>query len=279
MDWLSAAIAMALQEGRGLAVGKLGTCEAETMYARVHAAPSGSRQAMLRNAGVWPESALPAWATHMATTVLPAMDHVVAWYNPMHEQTAFNAYAPQAEVHQGLHWFNPWEVPWTHLLPAGTRVAVVSPFAESISLQIPHLNSLFSEPLWNNPVILPIRTGCSPALDTTSIAAWPVDVLAGGWRLAVERIVGEVLESRARVALVGCGGLSLPIVAALKRQGIIAIHLGGAVQVLFGIRGRRWIADKDIGPRMASPLWRDPLPSETPRNARAIEGGCYWINV
>ncbi len=279
MDWLSAAIAAALKENRGLAVGKLGTCEAETLFVYYHRYPYNEhlRTAMTRNAGVWPESALDGWANYMAASVLPEMDHLVAWYNPSHEQTAFKAYARTAKVHQGLQWFNPWEIPWTKVLPAGTRVAVVSPFAESISLQIPHLNSLFSKELWNDPVILPIRTGCSPALDTTSAAAWPAASLAGGWRVAVERIVRDVLESGARVALVGCGALSLPIVAALKRRGIIAIHLGGAIQVLFGIRGRRWIADKDIGPLMKSPLWRNPLPTETPKNARVIEGGCYWM--
>lgn len=278
MDWLSEAIASALREGRGLAVGKLGTCEAEAVYAHVHKAPyAGIRRAMFRNAGIWPESALHAWATHMATEVLPGMDHVVAWYNPLHEQAVFKAYAKTAEVHQGLQWFNPWEVPWIKVLPVGTRVAVVSPFAESVSLQIPHLNSLFSEPLWNDPYIVPIRTGCSPALDTTSAAAWPATTLAGGWRVAVQNVVEQVLESGARVALVGCGGLSLPIVAALKRRGVIAIHMGGVLQVLFGIRGRRWIEDKDIGPLMKSPLWRDPLPTETPQNAKQIEGGCYWM--
>lgn len=278
MDWLSTAIASALKEGRGLAVGKLGTCEAETVFTHHFRYPYSHQvvRAMTRNAGLWPETALLTWATHMTTEVLPAMDHMIAWYNPTHEGTAM-AYARTAEVHEGLHWFNPWEVPWTKVLPVGTRVAVVSPFATSISLQIPRLNSLFSKPLWNDPVILPIRTGCSPALDATSAAAWSPAILAGGWTKAVDEVVQQVLESGARVALVGCGALSLPIVAALKRRGIIAIHLGGAVQVLFGIRGRRWLADKDIGPLMKSPLWRDPLPTETPQNAKQVEGGCYWI--
>ena len=276
MDWLSIAITKALTENTGLAVGKLGTCEAETLFLyhnRYMYSPT-LRLAMTRNAGIWPE--IDQWATHMTSSVLPYMDHVVAWYNPTHERIVFESYT-KSQVHKGLHWFNPWDVPWTKVLPTRTRIAVVSPFAESISQQIPNLNLLFSKQLWNDPVIIPIRTGCSPALDRTSAAAWSADILAEGWQKAVDATVDKVLESNVRVALVGCGGLSLPIVAALKQKGIIAIHLGGAVQVLFGIRGRRWLTDKVIGPWMKSPLWRNPLRSETPQNAQQVEGGCYWI--
>jgi hypothetical protein len=80
------------------------------------------------------------------------------------------------------------------------------------------------------------------------------------------------------VALVGCGALSLPIVVALKQQGIIAIHLGGALQVLFGIRGRRWKTDPVVGPWMQEDTWCNPATEETPRNAKVVEGGCYWYS-
>jgi hypothetical protein len=55
----------------------------------------------------------------------------------------------------------------------------------------------------------------------------------------------------------------------------VAIVLGGAIQVLFGIKGRRWKTHEVI-----SKFWNDdwiyPKPEETPQGARDIEGGCYW---
>jgi hypothetical protein len=77
------------------------------------------------------------------------------------------------------------------------------------------------------------------------------------------------------VAFVGCGALSLPIVYELKKRGIIAIHLGGATQILFGIRGKRWDTHSVIS-TFYTPDWVSPTVSETPQNAQRIENGCYW---
>ena len=54
-----------------------------------------------------------------------------------------------------------------------------------------------------------------------------------------------------------------------------ALHLGGALQLLFGIRGRRW----EAMPRFAALMneaWVRPLPQETPAAASQVDGGCYW---
>jgi hypothetical protein len=54
-----------------------------------------------------------------------------------------------------------------------------------------------------------------------------------------------------------------------------ALHLGGALQLLFGLRGRRW----EAMPRFAGLMnaaWSRPLPQETPAQAAQVDGGCYW---
>jgi hypothetical protein len=88
-------------------------------------------------------------------------------------------------------------------------------------------------------------------------------------------VVSEVVSQGARFALIGCGGLGMPIAKALKERGVIAIVLGGAIQVLFGIKGKRWKTHEVI-----STFWNDawvwPSEAETPMNAQSIEGGCYW---
>jgi hypothetical protein len=285
MSWLSLAIRNALLENHGLAVGKLGTCELETMYIYNNRYPYNwvLRTEMTRNAGLWPaeNQTLHAWAKHMATYVLPKMDGIAAWWNPLYEDCVIKAFANKAHVEKGIEWINPWTDFWLREIPSSCGVAVVSPFAESITTQLDCLNELFPEPLWSSPAprIFPVKTGCSPIYDGKSPAAWPSGIQNGGWLAAVSDIVEKVMVSGARVALVGCGALSLPIVVALKEKGIVAIHTGGITQCIFGIRGKRWIEDPTIGPLLSSPHWISPQPSETPIHAKTIEGGCYWMPV
>jgi hypothetical protein len=63
--------------------------------------------------------------------------------------------------------------------------------------------------------------------------------------------------------------------SAAKKLGCKVIVLGGATQVLFGIKGKRWATHNVI-----SAFWNDawvwPSDSETPKGSAGIEGGCYW---
>jgi hypothetical protein len=77
------------------------------------------------------------------------------------------------------------------------------------------------------------------------------------------------------VALLGCGAYGLPLAAAIKRSGRQAIHLGGALQVLFGIRGRRWEQIPKIAALM-NDHWIRPSEAETPVSAVRVDQGCYW---
>ncbi len=287
MDWLATAIQTALHEGKGLAVGKLGTCELDTLYI-YHTKfifDWVTRLQMTRNAGLWPDNnkTLQDWATYMSKHVLPEMDCLASWWSKEREAEIFKAYAPQAHIQTGLEWFEPWRSghEWTLAIPAGTKVAVVSPFTESLTAQSEYLNLLFEIPIWQEPLpeIIPIKTGCSPVFDSTSEAAWPMTVRSGGWNKAVDHIVNQVIESKARVAIVGCGALSLPIVVALKKRGIIAIHTGGVTQMIFGIRGNRWIKDPKFSALCERPFWTNPRPSEIPLHAKSIEGACYWVST
>ena len=63
--------------------------------------------------------------------------------------------------------------------------------------------------------------------------------------------------------------------ASLKCAGKQAIHLGGVTQILFGIKGKRWIEN----PRDKIPFndsWVYPKLSETPEKKDIVEAGCYW---
>jgi hypothetical protein len=77
------------------------------------------------------------------------------------------------------------------------------------------------------------------------------------------------------VAILGCGAYGLALGAHAKRLGKKAVVLGGAVQILFGIKGQRWDEHEFIS-RLYNEHWVRPLPSERPPNYQAVEGGCYW---
>jgi hypothetical protein len=78
------------------------------------------------------------------------------------------------------------------------------------------------------------------------------------------------------VALLGCGSYGLPltryIVEDLKRT---AIYIGGGLQILFGIKGRRWISHTEIR-RLFNQNWVFPLDEETPSGASKVEDSSYW---
>jgi hypothetical protein len=103
--------------------------------------------------------------------------------------------------------------------------------------------------------------------------AWECD--AEKWEDAVAYVVEEVCKRDARIVLIGCGGLGMVIADVLKRCGKICIVMGGAVQVFFGIKGRRWEKHEFIS-RLWNENWVYPSAEETPGGAMNVERGCYW---
>ena len=53
------------------------------------------------------------------------------------------------------------------------------------------------------------------------------------------------------------------------------IDLGGALQVLFGIRGRRWEQIASIAALM-NESWVRPSEQEMPVSAKLVDEGCCW---
>jgi len=93
---------------------------------------------------------------------------------------------------------------------------------------------------------------------------------------AVDWIVSEVVRQGSRFALIGCGGIGMLVALELKKRGVIAIVLGGAIQVLFGIKGSRW-KNHPIISKFWNDFWVNPSETEKPNGANSIEGGCYWL--
>lgn len=168
----------------------------------------------------------------------------------------------------GLSLLEPWwaDKPWTRIL-TGKNVLVVHPFADSIWQQYHYKR----EKLFRNDSILPV-------FNLKVLKA--VQSLGGNsnyndWFEALEYMKKEIDKVDYDICLIGCGAYGFPLAAHVKRTGKKAIHLGGGLQLLFGIRGKRWDMRDEYKSLMNEYLIR-PSEDETPVVAKKVEGACYW---
>ena len=157
---------------------------------------------------------------------------------------------------------DPWSVALT-----GKRVLVVHPFAQSIEAQYAQRRYLFDDPR----VLPDFDLTVLPAIQ--SIAGAPTGY--GSWFEAYRHMCAQMEETEFDVALVGCGAYGLPLAAHAKRLGKKGVHLGGALQILFGIKGKRWDG-QDFISGLYNEHWVRPQASERPPNYKDVEDGCYW---
>jgi hypothetical protein len=171
-----------------------------------------------------------------------------------------------------LELLNPYfsKKPWTMALE-GKKVLVVHPFATTIEKQYLKRQLLFE----NNLL---------PQFDLKTIKA--VQSLAGNdtgfndWFDALEYMKAEIDKTDYDICLIGAGAYGFPLAAHVKRMGKKSIHLGGSLQLLFGIKGARW-ESPNYNPHynyaaLMNQHWVRPDENEKFTNADIVEGGCYW---
>lgn len=78
------------------------------------------------------------------------------------------------------------------------------------------------------------------------------------------------------VALIGAAGLAIPLAAHAKSRGKVAIDLGGHLQIVFGVIGKRWRAWPDWRQRYFNAHWIDMPERYRPDQAGVCDDGAYW---
>jgi hypothetical protein len=150
----------------------------------------------------------------------------------------------------------------------GKRVLIVHPFIKTIEKQIHHLHKIFPDQSWFE--------------ECTFTFIKPPMTLAGNhegkdWQEHYNTFL-EILSTQSDfdIALVAAGGygmlLSDFIFTELKKS---VMYIGGALQLFFGIIGKRWVDNKEIM-AMMNDAWVHPCIEETPLNYIQVEKGCYW---
>ena len=95
------------------------------------------------------------------------------------------------------------------------------------------------------------------------------------WFEALDIMKKDISKIDFDIAIIGCGAYGFPLAAECKRMGKKAIHLGGQVQMMFGILGKRW-EEIPYYQQLISEYWVHPMEEEIPNNFEKVEGGCYW---
>lgn len=92
----------------------------------------------------------------------------------------------------------------------------------------------------------------------------------------LDEIRSELDRRTYDVALIGAGGLAIPLASHAKSRGKVAIDLGGHLQIIFGVIGKRWRAWPDWHDRYFNAHWIDMPARHRPDQAGVCDDGAYW---
>jgi hypothetical protein len=267
-----------LAAGKPQAIGRFGSTELQAIrnYLRYRHLPDWQeqtaiyRRTLYTHSGVFPDSpeVYQRFCEYMLEEVLPEVDVMAVWFNT-NESNIVRKYSPNARVIPlvSLESYSFQRNRWTRFLE-GKKVLVIHPFVNTIRFQFPRRHEI-----WGG------QTDILPDCDLLQIAAphYPalVPPIHGDWFYALNDMKQQMAHTDYDVALIGAGAYSLPLAVHAKKMGKVGIHLGGALQVYFGIKGRRW-EHNPVFTKFFNEYWIRPLPEDTPEGNEVIEGGCYW---
>ena len=160
------------------------------------------------------------------------------------------------------------DVSWMKALE-NKRVLVVHPFAATIEKQYKKREALF-----------PDKDYVLPQFDLITYKA--VQSLGGEgnenyrtWFDALESMKSDINRIDFDIALLACGAYGVPLAAHIKDMRKQAIYVGGCLQLMFGIMGKRW-EQSDFVTRYINDSWVKPAKEENGTWAVKVEDGCYW---
>ena len=161
------------------------------------------------------------------------------------------------------------ETPWSHFL-INKKVLIINPFVKSFQKQIDKEWKMFED----KHIFLP---------DQQFVFYKAYNTLAGNhphssWLETFEIMKNDISKLDFDIALLGCGGYGLPLCNFIKMElKKSAIYIGGGLQLLFGVKGKRWENHPDIGKIIKdNGQFISPSGDEILNNNNSVEGGCYW---
>jgi hypothetical protein len=276
--WISERILL----GKPAAMGKLGTLELEMLihdepHTRMRIPARGTHEQhsdrirqpiptelknlAFANVGLFPPEDKVIWRfLEELRAILSEVDAQAVW-GINGERNLVSRYSANCEVLTVTGAFEPWRrvKPWSSSL-RNKQVLVIHPFADTIESQFERAR----DQIWRgHPSVLPEFALRTLRMPLSAALAEPEE---SDWHERLSKLQARMNQIPFDVALIGAGGMSLPLAVHAKRLGRIGIHMGGSTQILFGIRGRRYDSDPLLQ-NFFNPSWVRPSVHETPSKA------------
>ena len=249
------------------AVGKLGANECNTLYRHINNIPVFVPD-LETGAGVFPlDQNTVNEFSKIYLEDLKEIDILLSWAKDWGEDQILNHISFTNNQTDSFRGIEPFfiENNWTNHL-GGKKVLVVSSHINSIEYQYPNLNKIWNEKLFKDKLeFYLLKSPSQPQFEQYH----------NSWFETLDWLKANLREIDFDIMLVGAGAYSLPLIVEAKRLGKVGIHLGGAIQLLFGINGKRWDNNPDF-PVLFNEHWIRPLKEDTPSSKEIVEGGCYW---
>jgi len=247
-------------------VGKLGADESNNLFSLINHNFVSSRLTIF--SGVFPldEITISYFKKEYLKT-LPNLDILLSWAQQWGEDQILSHIKYNNYKTKDWKGIEPWFIDdnWTNYL-GGKKILVVSSHVNSINHQYLNLDKIWNRRLFKNKFELYLlKAPLQPQFEQYH----------NSWVETLEWLKQSIKEINFDVLIVGAGAYGLPLAVEAKRLGKIGIHLGGSIQILFGLKGKRWDQWEEYQ-NIYNDYWIRPLDIDTPKQNYIIEEGCYW---
>lgn len=147
----------------------------------------------------------------------------------------------------------------------GKRVTVVTSFVYTVRAQIPkfrQLHKYIHEDVEFQLIQAP-QTNAGFRSDGVS------------WQARLQALINGCERAGNANILIGAGSYGPILASELSKRGYTSVVVGGGIQLLFGIYGRRWYQREDFQP-LFNKHWVWPLDEDIPKGHGLVENSCYW---
>jgi hypothetical protein len=268
-------------------IGRNGSTELEVLSYFIKNGPNTQFPQFLMNrletySGIFPatQESVKHWVLRYVDSLYECDAIAEGWYEPLkiEEKILLDAIIPKRDS-LFLRNLEPYyfdeSIRWSKFLE-NKNVGIINSFAKTCEEQ-----TYLSKAIWgknfksllpSNTRWIPIQTYFPPKMSGDyRETSWPLHI--NNWEQAIDYVLQSYKEDPFEVAIVGCGALGMIIGAELKKKGVQVILMGGATQILFGVRGKRWETHSVIS-KFFNDAW--VYPKNKPANAKLIENACYW---
>ena len=149
------------------------------------------------------------------------------------------------------------------------RVLVINSKVELMKSQAAKFSDLFPDS--GISAAFPERLTYLKSSDT-----YPGHEPGASWSETFQQLCNSVDQIDFDLALLGCGCYGLPLcdhIFSMRRRS--AFYVGGFIQLLFGILGKRWLS-REREKAFFNDHWIRVPAEMVPTNAEHFEGGAYW---